>query len=136
MQFKADNLKLKHRNKQLKRVSFAFLSVEEMTCTGVQVFKMMEREGGGWCQAALHICSHIATVQVLRVEEQVFASVSILGPSSIQGHKIIHIKALTIPQALCEALRTHTPLNLYSISEESIISSIFQQKKQKFKDVG
>lgn len=70
----------------------------------------------------------IATIPVLLLEEQVIASISILGPLYIQGHTTIHTNGLTIPQAFYKAPCIHIPFNFYNTSEESIISSIFHQK--------
>lgn len=64
----------------------------------------------------------------------VFASNSILGLLSI-GHKIIHVRSPTAHQAFYKTLCLRSPFCLYNVSEESMMSSIFQGKNR-FREVG
>lgn len=59
----------------------------------------------------------------------VFASISILGLLFI-GHKIIHVRSPTAHQAFYKALCLRSPFCLYNVSEESMMSSIFQGKNR------
>lgn len=78
----------------------------------------------------------LSIVQVLLEEEQAFAFGSILGPFYIQGNTVIHIKGTSIHRTLFKLLCIQIPCNLYNISKGGTISSIFQQKKQRFREVG